>query len=40
MNAAFRVYPETDTVIVALSNIDPPGADKLITFYANRRPPE
>lgn len=38
MNAAFRVYPASDTVIVALSNIDPPGADLLADFYANRMP--
>lgn len=38
MNAAFRVYPQSDVVIVALSNLDPPGADKLATFYANRMP--
>lgn len=38
MNAAFRIYPDTNTIIVVLSNLDPSGADKLATFYANRMP--
>ena len=36
MNAAFRVYPELDAVIVALSNLDPLAADNQADFYANR----
>ena len=36
MNAAFRVYPELDAVVVALANLDPLAADNMADFYANR----
>jgi CubicO group peptidase (beta-lactamase class C family) len=36
MNAAFRVFPELDAIVVALSNLDPPAADNQADFYANR----
>ena len=36
MNAAFRVFPELDAVVVALANLDPPAADNQANFYANR----
>jgi CubicO group peptidase (beta-lactamase class C family) len=36
MNAAFRVYPELDAIVVALANLDPPAADNQSDFYANR----
>jgi len=36
MNAAFRVYPELDAVVVALTNLDPLTADNRSDFYANR----
>ncbi len=36
MNAAFRVYPELDAVVVALANLDPLAADNQSDFYANR----
>jgi CubicO group peptidase (beta-lactamase class C family) len=36
MNAAFRVYPELDAIVVALSNLDPLAADNQAEFYANR----
>lgn len=36
MNAAFRVYPELDAVVVALANLDPLAADNQADFYANR----
>ena len=36
MNAAFRVFPELDAIVVALANVDPPAADTLADFYANR----
>lgn len=36
MNAAFRVYPELDAVVVSLANLDPPAADHQSDFYGNR----
>ncbi|MDP9414224.1 MAG: beta-lactamase family protein [Pseudomonadota bacterium] len=36
MNAAFRVYPELDAVVVALANLDPLAADNQADWYANR----
>lgn len=36
MNAAFRVYPELDAVVVALANLDPLAADHQAEYYANR----
>lgn len=36
MNAAFRVFPELDAVVVVLSNLDPRAADDQADFYANR----
>lgn len=36
MNAAFRVYPELDAIVVALANLDPLAADNQSDFYANR----
>ncbi|MDP3676593.1 MAG: serine hydrolase domain-containing protein [Novosphingobium sp.] len=36
MNAAFRIYPELDAVVVALANLDPLAADNQADFYANR----
>lgn len=36
MNAAFRVYPELDAVVVALANLDPLAADNQADYYANR----
>lgn len=36
MNAAFRVFPELDAIVVALANLDPPAADSQANFYANR----
>ena len=36
MNAAFRVFPELDAVVVALANLDWPAADDQADFYANR----
>lgn len=36
MNAAFRVFPELDAVVVALANLDPLAADNQADFYANR----
>jgi CubicO group peptidase (beta-lactamase class C family) len=36
MNAAFRVYPELDAIVVALANLDPLAADSQAGYYANR----
>jgi CubicO group peptidase (beta-lactamase class C family) len=36
MNAAFRVFPELDAVVVALANLDPLAADNQADYYANR----
>jgi D-alanyl-D-alanine carboxypeptidase len=36
MNAAFRVFPELDAIVVALANLDPLAADNQADFYANR----
>jgi D-alanyl-D-alanine carboxypeptidase len=36
MNAAFRVFPELDAVVVALANLDPLAADNQANYYANR----
>jgi CubicO group peptidase (beta-lactamase class C family) len=36
MNAAFRVYPELDAVVVVLANLDPLAADNEADYYANR----
>jgi len=36
MNAALRIYPELDAVVVALANLDPVAADNEADFYANR----
>jgi CubicO group peptidase (beta-lactamase class C family) len=40
MNADLRVFPEIDTVIVTLANIDPLIANRLAEFYLNRMPLE
>ena len=36
MNAAFRVFPELDAIVVALANLDPLAADNQADYYANR----
>jgi D-alanyl-D-alanine carboxypeptidase len=36
MNAAFRVFPELDAMVVALANLDPLAADNQADYYANR----
>lgn len=38
MNADLRVFPDTDTVIVTLANVDPSVANRLAEFYLNRMP--
>ncbi len=38
MNGELQVYPELGVVLVALSNLDPPVASRLVDFYALRMP--
>jgi D-alanyl-D-alanine carboxypeptidase len=38
MNGNLRVFPELGVVIVVLSNLDPPAADRLVDFYSLRMP--
>jgi D-alanyl-D-alanine carboxypeptidase len=38
MNAEFRVFPKLGIVAIGLSNLDPPVAERLITFYIFRMP--
>lgn len=40
MNAELRIYPESDVIIIALSNMDPPFAQTLASYYAYRMPEE
>jgi hypothetical protein len=38
MNGELRVFPELGYVLVALSNLDPPAASRLVDFFALRMP--
>jgi CubicO group peptidase (beta-lactamase class C family) len=38
MNGDLRVYPELGYVLVALSNLDPPAASRVVEFFALRMP--
>jgi CubicO group peptidase (beta-lactamase class C family) len=38
MNGELRVFPQLGTVVVALSNLDPPAATRMVDFYALRMP--
>jgi CubicO group peptidase (beta-lactamase class C family) len=38
MNGDLRVYPQLGYVLVCLSNLDPPAAERLLDFYALRMP--
>ncbi|HNR92382.1 MAG TPA: hypothetical protein PKO41_08155, partial [Dokdonella sp.] len=40
MNGELIVVPRAGTIIVALSNLDPPVASQLASYYANRMPIE
>jgi len=37
-NGDLQIYPALNTVLIALSNYDPPAATNLTSFYANRMP--
>jgi D-alanyl-D-alanine carboxypeptidase len=38
MNGDLRIFPQLGTVLVALSNLDPPAAGRMVDFYAARMP--
>jgi D-alanyl-D-alanine carboxypeptidase len=38
MNGELRVFPQLGTVLVALSNLDPPAATRVVDYYALRMP--
>lgn len=38
MNSDIRVYPDLGYVLIGLSNLDPPAAERLVSFYAARMP--
>jgi hypothetical protein len=38
INGDLQIYPALGTIIIALSNYDPPAATNLSNFYANRMP--
>ena len=38
MNGELRVFPQLGTVVVALSNLDPPAATRVVDYYALRMP--
>ncbi len=38
MNGELRVYPETNTVVVVLANVDPPAASQLADAFDRRMP--
>jgi D-alanyl-D-alanine carboxypeptidase len=38
MNGELRIYPRLGTVVVALANLDPPAASRLVDFFVRRMP--
>lgn len=38
MNGELRIFPTLDEVVVALANVDPPGATRLVEYYQLRMP--
>lgn len=38
MNGELRVYPAQDLVVIALANVDPPAASRLVDYYLLRMP--
>lgn len=38
MNGSLLIYPHLGVIVVALSNFEPPAADRLVSFYVNRMP--
>jgi CubicO group peptidase (beta-lactamase class C family) len=38
MNGELRIFPQTGTVVIVLSNLDPPAATRMVDYYALRMP--
>jgi hypothetical protein len=38
MNTEFRIYPTLDRVVISLSNLDPPVAQRQVDYYVARMP--
>jgi len=38
MNGELRIFPQLDTVVISLSNLDPPAATRLVDYFALRMP--
>ena len=38
MNGDLRIYPKQGLVVVALANVDPPAASRLVDYYLLRMP--
>ena len=40
MNASLGIFPAQDTVVIGLSNLDPPAVERLVDYYTARMPLE
>jgi hypothetical protein len=40
MNASLGIFPAQDTVVIGLSNLDPPSVERLVDYYTARMPLE
>jgi D-alanyl-D-alanine carboxypeptidase len=38
MNGELRIFPQTGTVVISLSNLDPPAATRLVDYFSLRMP--
>lgn len=38
VNGQLRIFPELGVVVVGLSNLDPPAAERMVTYYTQRMP--
>jgi hypothetical protein len=38
MNGDLRIYPASGYVLVGLSNLDPPAAENMVEYFAQRMP--
>ena len=38
MNASLGIFPAQDTVVIGLSNLDPPAVERLVDYYTARMP--
>jgi CubicO group peptidase (beta-lactamase class C family) len=39
MSGDLRIFPDLGYVVVGLSNLDPPAANRVVDFFAARMPP-